>query len=424
MFLAYRVFTTILYPFLFIFIYFRIIIKKEHPVRFKEKILVSHFKVFDKKKCKLIWFHASSIGEFKSIIPIINQINTRHKNLKFLVTTSSLSSGNLAEVELKKINNAEHRYFPFDVNFLIDKFISSWKPDKIFLVDSEIWPNLIFNSKKYKIPIALFNARLTSKSINKWMIFPKITKKIFGIFNLFLCSNLETKIFLEKLNLKNVYFKGNIKLYDPINEIGIENFNKDFLVKKRFWFAASTHKGEDLFCLKTHIKLKKKFDGIITIIAPRHVERSKEIKSLSEKLGLGAQILDENQSILDNKEIIIVNYFGALKTYFKYAKSVFIGKSMLPKLKHVGGQNPIEAAKLECKIYHGPYVYNFEDIYKILESNNISKRIESFEELSENLLFDLKNPQKQNNENKNLINELGKKTLTDTMVLIDAFLND
>jgi len=424
MFLAYRVFTTILYPFLFIFIYFRIIIKKEHPVRFKEKILVSHFKVFDKKKCKLIWFHASSIGEFKSIIPIINQINTRHKHLKFLVTTSSLSSGNLAEVELKKINNAEHRYFPFDVDFLIDKFISSWKPDKIFLVDSEIWPNLIFNSKKYKIPIALFNARLTSKSINKWMIFPKITKKIFGIFNLFLCSNLETKIFLEKLNLKNVYFKGNIKLYDPINEIGIENFNKDFLVKKRFWFAASTHKGEDLFCLKTHIKLKKKFDGIITIIAPRHVERSKEIKSLSEKLGLGAQILDENQSILDNREIIIVNYFGALKTYFKYAKSVFIGKSMLPKLKHVGGQNPIEAAKLECKIYHGPYVYNFEDIYKILESNNISKRIESFEELSENLLFDLKNPQKQNNENKNLINELGKKTLTDTMVLIDAFLND
>ena len=424
MLLAYRVFTTILYPFLFLFIYFRIIIKKEHPARFKEKILVSHFKVFDKKNCKLIWFHASSIGEFKSIIPIINQINSRQKYFKFLVTTSSLSSGNLAEVELKKIDNAEHRYFPFDIDFLIDKFISSWKPDKIFLVDSEIWPNLIFNSKKYKIPIALFNARLTSKSINKWMIFPKTTKKIFGIFNLFLCSNLETKVFLEKLNLKNVYFKGNIKLYDPINEKGIENFNKDFLVKKRFWFAASTHKGEDLFCLKTHIKLKKKFDDIITIIAPRHVERSKQIKSLSEKMGLEAQILNENQSILDNKEIIIVNYFGALKTYFKYAKSVFIGKSMLPKLKHVGGQNPIEAAKLECKIYHGPYVYNFEDIYKILESNNISKRIESFEELSENLLFDLKNPQKQNNENKNLINDLGKKTLTDTMALIDTFLDD
>ena len=424
MFFVYQVFTTLLYPFLFIFVYFRVIIKKEDPIRFKEKILVSHFKVVDKRKSKLIWFHASSIGEFKSVIPIIHQLNIKHKYLKFLITTSSLSSGSLAEIELKKIGNAEHRYFPFDVDFLIDKFINSWKPDKIFLVDSEIWPNLILKSKKYKIPIALFNARLTSKSIYKWMIFPKITKKIFGIFNLFLCSNLETKTFLENLNLKNVYFKGNIKLYDPINEKEIENFNQDFLVKKRFWFAASTHKDEDLFCLKTHMKLKESFTDIITIIAPRHIERSKEIKALSEKLGLSAQILNEGQSIFDNREIIIVNYFGALKTFFKYAKSVFIGKSMIPKLKHVGGQSPIEAAKLECKIYHGPYVYNFEDIYKILERNSISKRIENFEELSKNLLFDLKDPQKKNNINKNLINDLGKKTLTDTMVLIDDFLDD
>ena len=424
MFLVYRIFTTLLYPFLYIFVYLRIMIKKEDPIRFKEKIFVSHFNAIDKKDCKLIWFHASSIGEFKSIIPIINQLNTKRKYLKFLITTSSLSSGNLAEIELKKIDNAEHRYFPFDIDFLINKFICSWKPDKIFLVDSEIWPNLIFNSKKYNIPIALFNARLTSKSIKKWMIFPKITKKIFGIFNLFLCSNLETKTFLENLNLKNIYFKGNIKMYDPIDEKGIENFNHDFLVKKRFWFAASTHKGEDLFCLKTHIKLRESFNDVITIIAPRHVERSNKIKSLSNKLGLRAQILNKGQSILDNRDIIIVNYFGALKTYFKYAKSVFIGKSMISKFKHVGGQNPIEAAKLECKIYHGPYVYNFEDIYKILERNSISKRIENFEELSKNLLFDLKNPEKQNNENKDLINDLGKKTFNDTMVLIDDFLDD
>ena len=398
--------------------------KKEDPERFKEKILVSHFRVVNKKKSKLIWFHASSIGEFKSIIPTINQLNTKYQNLKFLITTSSLSSGNLAEIELRKIENSEHRYLPFDVDFLIDKFVRSWKPDKIFLVDSEIWPNLIFKSKKYKIPIALFNARLTSKSIRKWMIFPNITQKIFRIFNLFLCSNLETKNFLEKLNLKNVYFKGNIKLYDPLSEMEIENFNKDFLVKKRFWFAASTHKEEDLFCLKTHIKLKESFKDIITIIAPRHVERSEEIKSLSEKLGLEAQILNKNHNILDKKEIIIINYFGALKNYFKYAKSVFIGKSMIAKLKDVGGQNPIEAAKLECKVYHGPFVYNFEDIYKILEKNNISKKVENFEELSENLLFDLRNPHKQNRENKDLINNLGEKTFADTMLLIDNFLDD
>ena len=97
---------------------------------------------------------------------------------------------------------------------------------------------------------------------------------------------------------------------------------------------------------------------------------------------------------------------------------------MIAKLKDVGGQNPIEAAKLECKVYHGPFVYNFEDIYKILEKNNISKKVENFEELSENLLFDLKNPQKQNHENKDLINNLGEKTFADTMLLIDNFLDD
>ena len=309
--------------------------------------------------------------------------------------------------ELKKSLNTQ-----FSGNNSTDILLDNLKKSLLdFDIKNVLDVKLIVNNKlSVLVPDEIFNKKLSIEYL-------KFNSEIF--------SNDTSEVDdLSELNAKNVYFKGNIKLYDPINEIGIENFNKDFLIKKRFWFAASTHKGEDLFCLKTHIKLKKKFDGIITIIAPRHVERSKEIKSLSEKLRLRAQILDENQSILDNKEIIIVNYFGALKTYFKYAKSVFIGKSMLPKLKHVGGQNPIEAAKLECKIYHGPYVYNFEDIYKILESNNISKRIESFEELSENLLFDLKNPQKQNNENKNLINDLGKKTLTDTMVLIDAFLND
>ena len=178
----YRVLTTLLYPFLFTFIFYRKIIKKEDPKRYKEKILVSHFKVAKKEKSKLIWFHAASIGEFKSIIPIIKKLSINNKNFKFLVTTSTLSSGNLAKIQLKKINNTFHRYFPFDVNFIIKKFLYLWKPDKIFLVDSEIWPNLILAAKDYKIPIALINARLTSKSFDRWMTFPNTARNIFGIF--------------------------------------------------------------------------------------------------------------------------------------------------------------------------------------------------------------------------------------------------
>ena len=217
MILFYRVLTTLLYPFLFLFVYLRKILKKEDPKRFKEKILVSHYNVIPQNKSKLIWFHAASIGEFKSIIPIIYQLNKSNNKFHFLITTTTLSSGNLASVELDKILNAEHRYLPFDVPFLIDKFLNLWKPTRIFLVDSEVWPNLILKAKKYKIPIAIINARLTSKSFQRWMIFPKIAKKIFGIFDLCICSNNETKHYFEKLGLKKVYFKGNIKLIDQIN---------------------------------------------------------------------------------------------------------------------------------------------------------------------------------------------------------------
>ena len=422
MILTYRILTIFLYPFLILFTYLRKFSKKEDPIRFKEKIFISHFKPSEKGKSKLIWFHAASIGEFKSIVPIIEHLNINNNNLKFLITTTTVSSGNLSKIELNKISNTEHRYFPFDVSFLMDKFISIWKPDRIFLVDSEIWPNLILSAKKNKIPIALINARLTTRSFNKWMFFPGIAKKIFNIFNLCLCSNSKTKHKLEKLDLNNVYYEGNIKLIENINEKNIKNINDQILLNRRFWFAASTHKEENAFCINTHVKIKKKFKDILTIIAPRHTERVKELERLCKKNDLKVQILNENETILENKEIIIVNYFGSLKNFFKNAKSVFIGKSMIKKFLHSGGQNPIEAAKLGCKIYHGPYIYNFEEIYNILNEYDISKQIENHTELCDRLLVDLENPKKENNKISNPIKNLELKTLNNTMRIVENFI--
>ncbi len=422
MILLYKVLSTVLYPLLVLIIYIRKFIGKEDSMRFKEKIFLSHYNAVEKYNSKLIWFHAASIGELRSIIPIIQQLNVEKKNLKFLITTTTLSSGNLAKLEFKNSNNTYHRFLPLDVPFLMEKFLSTWKPDRIFLVDSEIWPNLILKAKKFKIPIGIINARLTSKSFNKWIMFPNVAKEIFNIFELCICSNMETKKFLEKLNAKNIFFIGNIKFIDYKNTKNIENINESFFTTKKFWFAASTHEGEEIFCLKTHLKLKKKFADIVTIIAPRHIDRTKKIKSLGKKFGLSVQILNKNQAILENKEVVIVNYFGSLDVFFNYAKSVFIGKSMIKRLKKVGGQNPIEAAKLNCKIYHGPYVYNFEEIYKIFKSNGISQEIMNFDELSNNLIIDLEKSNKPNEKISEYIKSLGQKILNDTMVLLDKFI--
>ena len=424
MILAYRILSNFLYPFLFIFLYLRVFLKKEDPKRFKEKLFTSHFNVKRKDELKLLWFHAASIGEFKSIVPLIEQLNTNKKSYEFLITTSTLSSGNLAKLELKNLYNVHHRYFPFDVSFLIDKFLQLWRPEKIFLVDSEIWPNLILKSKARKIPLGIINARLTEKSFNRWSIFPKTAEKIFSVFDLCLCSNKETQNYLGKLRARNVRYEGNLKLIKKININKINEKNSDILSKIRFWFAASIHEEEDIFCLKIHNELKKSYKDIITIIAPRHLNTVKKIKILSEKKNFKVQILNKDDKISEDKEILIVNSFGVLQSYFKYAKSVFIGKSIVPRLKHDSGQSPIDAAKLNCKIYHGPYVSNFKELYEILKINKISHRIDNYLELSKKLILDLKENQKKERFDVNYIRKMEINILINTMNVVNNFLQD
>ena len=402
----------------------RVFLKKEDPKRFKEKLFTSHFNVKRKDELKLIWFHAASIGEFKSIVPLIEQLNNNKKSYEFLITTSTLSSGNLAKLELKNLYNVHHRYFPFDVSFLIDKFLQLWRPEKIFLVDSEIWPNLILKSKARKIPLAIINARLTEKSFNRWSIFPKTAEKIFSVFDLCLCSNKETQNYLGKLRARNVRYEGNLKLIKKININKINEKNSDILSKIRFWFAASIHEEEDIFCLKIHNELKKSYKDIITIIAPRHLNTVKKIKILSEKKNFKVQILNKDDKISEDKEILIVNSFGVLQSYFKYAKSVFIGKSIVPRLKHDSGQSPIDAAKLNCKIYHGPYVSNFKELYEIFKINKISHKIDNYLELSKKLILDLKENQKKERFDVNYIRKMEIDILINTMNVVNNFLQD
>ena len=424
MILLYRILTNIFYPFLYIFLIIRILIKKEDPKRYKEKIFVSHFNVIKSKDLKLLWFHAASIGEFKSIVPLLKEIHLKRKNQEILVTTNTLSSSSVAQKEIEKLSNIQHRFMPFDINYLIDNFLNSWKPDKIFLVDSEIWPNLIFKIKEKKIPLALINARLTRRSFRKWSLFNKTAKKIFAVFNLSLCANKETVGFLKKFDTKNIRYEGNLKLIDKIDKKELKSINSDILSKSRFWVAASTHKEEDLFCIKTHLELKKKFKDILTIIVPRHLDRVKKIKDMSLNVNLKTQILNDNEKIKENAEIIIINSFGVLQKYFFHAKSVFIGKSTVERLKNEGGQNPIDAAKLGCKIYHGPYVYNFKEIYDFLEKNKISKKVNNYLDLSKFLSLDLNEFKKESNNNFDKINNVEKNLFIRVMKIIDEFIDN
>ena len=207
----YRLITFLLYPFLIIIIYLRKYFNKEENKRFKEKIFSSSFEVKKNNDKKLLWFHAASIGEVQSIFPIIEKFDKESHNLEFLVTTVTLSAANIVKKRFNHNPKVHHRYFPIDVYFLTKNFLNRWRPDLVLFVDSEIWPNFIFEIKKREIPLILINGRITKKSFNKWKLLPGFAKNIFNKFDLCLAASQESQQNLKDLNVKNLKFIGNIK---------------------------------------------------------------------------------------------------------------------------------------------------------------------------------------------------------------------
>ncbi len=412
MILIYSYLINILFPFIILIIFFRKIIHKEHNKRFKEKLFFSSFNIEKNLKKKLIWFHAASIGELKSIIPLIKKLN-EGKKFEFLITTVTLSSANLIQTKLSKEKNIMHRFFPIDKPSLVENFLNCWAPELVIFVDSEIWPNFIFEIKKRKIPLILVNGRITQKTFSKWSLIKSFSEKIFKSFELCLASSNESKKYLERLKAKNVKYLGNLKLTHE-NILNKSNSDNGIQKDKKYWCALSTHQGEDIFCLNTHLKIKKVHDDVITILIPRHIDRVQSIKSTCDQLNLKNQVLSEGELIKGNNEIIIINSYGFTSNYLNLCKSVFIGKSLLKKFKKVGGQNPIEAARIGCKIYHGPFVYNFQEIYELLNKYNISETIENESELSNKLISDLNKTNETNSEKIEIINGLGKEILENT----------
>jgi 3-deoxy-D-manno-octulosonic-acid transferase len=419
---VYRYLTYFLFPIFVILIYFRSFFSKEDKIRYKEKIFFSSFKARSDNKKKLVWFHAASIGECLSILPLIEKMNNNNKNLDFLITTVTLSSSQLLEKKLSTYPNIVHRFFPLDIDILAEKFLTFWGPDLICFVDSEIWPNFLFKIKEKNIPLLLVNARLTKKSFNKWKIISNFAKKVFNNFDLCLAASEESKNNLKKIQVENLKYIGNLKYSFQNTSEELENSNKKILLNFKTWCASSTHDEEELIVLKAHIEIKKKYNNILTIIIPRHIDRSSDIKNLTNKFNLNSQILNDGDLIDSNTEVLIINSFGVMSRYLNYCKNVFIGKSFVKKKENVSGQNPIEAAKLGCKIIHGPYVYNFQEIYKHLNLLGIAEIANNELELVEKIVKNFENKVIKVDHQVSLLDNYGQKILNETFLEINKYL--
>ncbi len=367
MFFIYKVLINIVFFFSPIIIIIRLIKRKENIKRFIEKI-----GFFTKKRVsgKLFWFHGASVGEIQSIIPLIEKLEKDKTINQILITSNTLSSSFIInKLSLKK---TIHQFYPIDCNFISSKFLNYWKPSKAFFVDSEIWPNTVNNLYNRKIPIILLNGRITKKTYNRWMKFPNLSRFLFSKFQLCLSSSYESKKYLKKLGANNVKYFGNLKFSQSENQsIKIDKNLKNFLIKKNSWCASSTHYNEEKYCALTHLKLKKKYKDLLTIIIPRHVDRIDKIKNELENLNLNIHLDYPKKKIKSNTDIYLVNSYGKTKSIFKICKNVFLGGSLI----NHGGQNPLEAAMYGCRVFHGPNISNFREIYGHLKKKNVSYKV-------------------------------------------------
>ena len=192
---------------------------------------------------------------------------------------------------------------------------------------------------------------------------------------------------------------------------------------RKIWCAASTHPSEEIFCAKTHLELKKTYKNILTIIIPRHIDRVKTIFEDLSNLNLKIILYSNWNQISDNTDILLINTYGEAVKLYSISKCVLLGKSLIKSLRNDSGQNPIEPARLGCKIFHGPNISNFVDVYEYLKSLGVTNEVLSPEALSQSLVEELKKDKVNNKQIKEKIENYGQNTLNNVLNEIKIYIN-
>ena len=326
----------------------------------------------------LAWFHAASVGEVNAALPVIDAIAKARPDIRILLTTATVTSARLARVRLPK--TAMHQYVPLDRESYMTRFLDHWRPDLAVLVESEIWPNLVLETKARKIPLLLINGRMSTSSFKAWRRRPGLSRPIFSAFDLVLAQNDALAERFAQLGATDARAAGNLKADappPPVDEKGKAELAAA-LSGRPVWLAASTHPGEDEVIGTAHSMMKKALPGLVTIVVPRHPERGAQIaeslrgQSLNVTLRSGGGLPD------GGTDIYVADTIGELGLFYALVPVAFIGGSLV---KH-GGQNPVEAIKLGAAVLTGPHFHNFRDSYSELLKAGGAKEVSDAETLA------------------------------------------
>lgn len=335
-----------------------------------------------------IWFHAASVGEIKSIENIALSLKQRY-NMPVLVTTLTKAGQKAAQ----KINAFDYAVLaPIDFYLCVKRFLKFYNPKMLIIVEADMWPNMIYASKRAGVKIGVLNGRLSKRSAKRYKMLKPLVNLLIPNFS-FICAQTEeiAKRYLELgAKKKNVFVCGNIK-YDALKETpnrleeAQEIINKLAWQNKQILVCGSTHDLEEKIILSAARALK----NVKFIMAPRHLERVKQIKNNLSKTNFKYTFLSDFQPGQDT-QILIADTMGLLGALYKVGTMAFVGGSIIKK----GGHNFLEPAILKKPVLFGKYYYNTPEVAaKLLKSGggilvnkaNFSKELSKY--LSDEVLL-------------------------------------
>ena len=408
----YLLLSFLLDPVYLVYQYISVLRGKENPNRFWERWVNKKIK---RPPGKLIWLHAASVGETLSLLPLIEKIIGDKPKINILITSTTRTSAQIFDKSLK--HQVIHQMAPHDTFFVSKRFIKYWHPDIAVRVESEIWPRTLIELKKDKVPNFLINARFSMKSISKIERWAMSASFLFSLFDKIHVQEKVTEEILLKIGIESQKLTITGSLKDSRKKLIFDKDNFKQFSKtangQNVWLAACTHHGEDAIVLEAH----KKIGGIL-LIAPRHIDRGKNIARLSREIGFSTQLRSEKKELDKNTEVYVADTMGEMGLWYSLSKVAFVGGSLVEK----GGHNPIEAAQFGTFVLHGSNIFNAKEKYEQLRKMGLCFQVAGEKEIVEQTLR-LQNSAVKFDPKLNLTID-NKKALSEAFLAIKLALNE
>jgi 3-deoxy-D-manno-octulosonic-acid transferase len=312
----------------------------------------------------LIWLHGVSVGETLSLLPVVERLRQRRPDLTVLVTSGTLTSATLLEKRLPA--GVVHQFAPIDTPGAVAAFLDQWKPSLAVFVESELWPNLILQSRRRGVRLVLASARITEKTVDGWRRFPGAARTILSAFDRILPQDETSAVRLEGLGARidghvNLKLSGEAPPHDAaaFTRLSAAIGDRPVVV------AASTHDGEEIALVRA---LDKLADRLCLILVPRHPTRSAEIAAALTRDGYRFARRSQGREPDRDTDLYLADTLGEMGLFLRLADVVVMGGSFSASLEKppVGGHNPLEPARLGKPAVTGPDMSNWAAITEAL----------------------------------------------------------